>query len=430
MMEKAKKMRRSRGPRTRMISSPFCRMVVEDQRRRRLHPENTRLVARSVRTPCFGSSCLLLSPRPLTISRKLRRQSVIGLRAEPAGAAPIIYGPLRAHHSEEWLIAIRVHQRSPATAHQERGGEIDDVATAGGGGGQPEREDRVSLELNPKRFYRAWNRRLTFRDYLYFPSNNCNILLKNGMDGCLTSMCSRKECFISLNLIRTVMLWDQRAEKCQEPATAYDEQGLVFAICFCGYRPIRTFSVVEMYQMQDVVKFRIDWQNLCFGNFRWTRFTSLIHSPMAPVGIMYVAFCKLQYDDVIATYGTRAGFVTLCPSRLRFRGWQMSMLESVRSAKKCCWMSTISETLGYKMAPGSLMYGYCFFLNFILGFQTYQKIAVMLWKEIGVFLNLLRYYFSPGLQDLRGLSCCNFPWIGYPLGSQTLEVSSAPFALV
>ena len=29
------------------------------------------------------------------------------------------------------------------------------------------------------------------------------------------SLCSRKECFISGSLDRTVLLWDQRAEKCQ-----------------------------------------------------------------------------------------------------------------------------------------------------------------------------------------------------------------------
>ncbi|KAL6576478.1 hypothetical protein OROHE_000259 [Orobanche hederae] len=46
------------------------------------------------------------------------------------------------------------------------------------------------------------------------------------------SLCSRKECFISGSLDMTVLLWDQRAEKCQgllhvrgRPATAYDEQG-------------------------------------------------------------------------------------------------------------------------------------------------------------------------------------------------------------
>ncbi|KAB2618163.1 WEB family protein [Pyrus ussuriensis x Pyrus communis] len=53
------------------------------------------------------------------------------------------------------------------------------------------------------------------------------------------SLCSRKDCFNSGSLDRTVLLWDQRAEKCQgllcvqgRPATAYDDQGLVFAIAF------------------------------------------------------------------------------------------------------------------------------------------------------------------------------------------------------
>lgn len=61
------------------------------------------------------------------------------------------------------------------------------------------------------------------------------------------SLCARKECFISGSLDRTVLLWDQRAEKCQgllrvqgKPATAYDEQGVVFAIAFGGY--IRMFD--------------------------------------------------------------------------------------------------------------------------------------------------------------------------------------------
>lgn len=35
------------------------------------------------------------------------------------------------------------------------------------------------------------------------------------------SLCSRKDCFISGSLDRTVLLWDQRAEKCQVGALAY-----------------------------------------------------------------------------------------------------------------------------------------------------------------------------------------------------------------
>ncbi|KAK9217443.1 hypothetical protein WN943_006070 [Citrus x changshan-huyou] len=61
------------------------------------------------------------------------------------------------------------------------------------------------------------------------------------------SLCSSKDCFIYGSLHRTVLLWDQQAEKCQgllhvqgRPATAYNDQGHVFAVAFGGY--IRLFD--------------------------------------------------------------------------------------------------------------------------------------------------------------------------------------------
>ncbi|GAY33324.1 hypothetical protein CUMW_284080 [Citrus unshiu] len=55
----------------------------------------------------------------------------------------------------------------------------------------------------------------------------------------LLSLRSSKDCFISGSLDRSVLLWDQRAEKCQgllrvqgRPAAAYDDQGLVFGVAF------------------------------------------------------------------------------------------------------------------------------------------------------------------------------------------------------
>ncbi|XP_019153830.1 PREDICTED: WD repeat-containing protein 82-B-like [Ipomoea nil] len=90
------------------------------------------------------------------------------------------------------------------------------------------------------------------------------------------SMCSKKECFISGSLDQTVMLWDQRAEKCQgflrtqgRPAIAYDEQGFVFAIAFGGYirmfdackyekDPFEIFSVGGDVSNANVVKFSSD----------------------------------------------------------------------------------------------------------------------------------------------------------------------------
>ncbi|KAK4416814.1 protein ANTHESIS POMOTING FACTOR 1 [Sesamum alatum] len=186
-------------------------------------------------------------------------------------------------------------------------------------GGQPEREDKVSLELTEEILqsmevgmaFRDYNGRISSMDfhktssYLVTASDDESIRLydvasatclktinskkygvdlvsftshpttviyssKNGWDESLRllslhdnkylryfkghhdrvvslSLCSRKDCFISGSLDRTVLLWDQRAEKCQgllrvqgRPAAAYDDQGLVFAIAFGGY--IRMFD--------------------------------------------------------------------------------------------------------------------------------------------------------------------------------------------
>uniref|UniRef100_A0A6V7QTN4 Uncharacterized protein n=1 Tax=Ananas comosus var. bracteatus TaxID=296719 RepID=A0A6V7QTN4_ANACO len=55
------------------------------------------------------------------------------------------------------------------------------------------------------------------------------------------SLCPRKEYFISGSIDRTVLLWDQRAERAQgllrvqgRPAVSFDDQGLVFAIAYGG----------------------------------------------------------------------------------------------------------------------------------------------------------------------------------------------------
>ncbi|MBA0551635.1 hypothetical protein Golob_022511 [Gossypium lobatum] len=90
------------------------------------------------------------------------------------------------------------------------------------------------------------------------------------------SLNARNESFISGSLDRTVLLWDQRAEKCQgllrvqgRPAISYDDQGLVFAIAFGGYirmfdarmyekGPFEIFSVGGDVSDANVVKFSND----------------------------------------------------------------------------------------------------------------------------------------------------------------------------
>ncbi|XP_057251539.1 protein ANTHESIS POMOTING FACTOR 1 isoform X2 [Beta vulgaris subsp. vulgaris] len=90
------------------------------------------------------------------------------------------------------------------------------------------------------------------------------------------SLCARNEFFISGSMDRTVLLWDQRAEKCQgllrvqgRPATAYDDQGLVFSIAFGGYirlfdarkyekGPFEIYSVGGDFSDANVVKFSND----------------------------------------------------------------------------------------------------------------------------------------------------------------------------
>ncbi|XP_057417511.1 protein ANTHESIS POMOTING FACTOR 1 isoform X3 [Lotus japonicus] len=96
------------------------------------------------------------------------------------------------------------------------------------------------------------------------------------------SLCSRKDCFISGSLDRTVLLWDQRAEKCQgllhvqgRPAISYDDQGLVFAVAFGGcirmfdprmYEkgPFETFFVEGDISDANVVKFSNDGRLVLF----------------------------------------------------------------------------------------------------------------------------------------------------------------------
>ncbi|MCD9645160.1 hypothetical protein HAX54_033881 [Datura stramonium] len=181
------------------------------------------------------------------------------------------------------------------------------------------------------------------------------------------SLCSRKEYFISGSLDRTVLLWDQRAEKCQgllrvqgRPATAYDEQGVVFAIAFGGYirmfdtryyenGPFEIFSVGGDVSDANIVKFSNDGRLVLLttmdghihvlDSFRGTLLSTYNVQPVSSSSTLEASFSP---EGMFVISGSGDGSVY---------AW------SVRSGKEVAsWMSTDTEPPMIKWAPGSLMF--------------------------------------------------------------------------
>ncbi|GMY12221.1 protein ANTHESIS POMOTING FACTOR 1 [Fagus crenata] len=217
------------------------------------------------------------------------------------------------------------------------------------------------------------------------------------------SLCSRKECFISGSLDRTVLLWDQRAEKCQgllraqgRPATAYDEQGLVFAVAFGGYirmfdarkyerGPFDIFSVGGDTSDANVVKFSNDGRLMLLttmdghihvlDSFRGTLLStynvkpvssnSTLEASFSPEG-MFVIAGTVFISGILLLYQKEAagsdlaGAVNNIASNtglLDGSGDGSVYSWSVRSGKEVAsWMSTETEPPVIKWAPGSLMF--------------------------------------------------------------------------
>ncbi|KAK3017937.1 hypothetical protein RJ639_004026 [Escallonia herrerae] len=181
------------------------------------------------------------------------------------------------------------------------------------------------------------------------------------------SLCSRKECFISGSLDRTVLLWDQRADKCQgllrvqgRPATAYDDQGLVFAIAFGGYirmfdsrnyekGPFDIYPVGGDMSDANVVKFSSDGRLMLLttmdghihvlDSFRGTLLSTFNVKPVSSASTLEASFSP---EGLYVISGSGDGSVY---------AW------SVRTGKEAAsWMSTESEPPVIKWAPGSLMF--------------------------------------------------------------------------
>ncbi|VVB18358.1 unnamed protein product [Arabis nemorensis] len=181
------------------------------------------------------------------------------------------------------------------------------------------------------------------------------------------SLCSGGECFISGSLDRTVLLWDQRVEKCQgllrvqgRPAAAYDDQGLVFAIAFGGYirmfdarmyekGPFEIFSVGGDHSEANVVKFSNDGRLMLLttmdghihvlDSFRGTLLSTYSVKPVA------------EESTLDATFSPEGMFVVSGSGDGSTHAW------GVRSGKQVhSWMGHGSEPAVIKWAPGSPMF--------------------------------------------------------------------------
>ncbi|XP_037495387.1 protein ANTHESIS POMOTING FACTOR 1 isoform X4 [Jatropha curcas] len=250
-------------------------------------------------------------------------------------------------------------------------------------GTQSEREEKVSLELTEEilqsmeigMVFRDYNGRISSMDfhktssYLVTASDDESIRLYDVASATVVSLslCSRKECFISGSLDRTVLLWDQRAEKCQgllrvqgRPATAYDDQGLVFAIAFGGYirmfdsrkyekGPFDIFSVGGDVSDAHVVKFSNDGRLMLLttmdghihvlDSFRGTLLSTYNVKPVSTNSTLEASFSP---EGMFVASGSGDG---------RVHAW------SVRSGKEVVsWMTYETEPHVIKWAPGSLMF--------------------------------------------------------------------------
>lgn len=181
------------------------------------------------------------------------------------------------------------------------------------------------------------------------------------------SLCSRKECFISGSLDRTVLLWDQRADKCQgllrvqgRPATVYDDQGLVFAIASGGsvrmfdarkYEkgPFNVFSVGVEASDANSVKFSSDGRMLLLtsSDGRINVLDSFHGTLLSTFNVKPAS----SHSTLEASFSPEGTFVISGSGDGSVYAW------SIRSGKEVAsWMSTETEPPVIKWAPGGLMF--------------------------------------------------------------------------
>ncbi|KAK1322301.1 hypothetical protein QJS10_CPA03g02184 [Acorus calamus] len=208
-------------------------------------------------------------------------------------------------------------------------------------GGPSEREERVSMELTEE-IVKSMEPGAAFRDYtinskkygvdlVCFTSHPTTVLYssKNGWDELLLCHCVLEgNALSSGSLDRTVLLWDQRADKSQGP----------FDI----------FSVGGDDSEANVVKFSNDGRLMLLtttdghihilDSFRGTAMSTYNVKPVSASSTLEASFSP---DGAFVISGSGDGTVHV---------W------SVRSGKVACWPCTAFEPPVIKWAPSSLMF--------------------------------------------------------------------------
>ncbi|WVZ66798.1 hypothetical protein U9M48_015969 [Paspalum notatum var. saurae] len=180
------------------------------------------------------------------------------------------------------------------------------------------------------------------------------------------SFCSEKENFLSGSLDRTVLLWDQRAEKSQgllrvqgRPAISYDDQGMVFGVAYGGCirmfdarkfekGPFEIFSVGNDDTEAHVLKFSSDGRRMLLttkagrvhvlDSFHGNSIASYTVKPVLTNSTLEASFSP-DGNHIISGSGDGSVYA-----------W------NVRSGKVARWGSTDNEPPLVRWAPGSVMF--------------------------------------------------------------------------
>ncbi|RCV18289.1 hypothetical protein SETIT_3G288400v2 [Setaria italica] len=180
------------------------------------------------------------------------------------------------------------------------------------------------------------------------------------------SFCSEKENFLSGSIDRTVLLWDQRAEKSQgllrvqgRPAVSYDDQGMVFAVAYGGHirmfdarkfekGPFEIFSIGNDDSEAHVIKFSSDGRRILvttkagrvhvLDSFHGSSIASYNVKPVVTNSTLEASFSP-DGNHIISGSGDGSVYA-----------W------NVRSGKVARWGSTDNEPPLVRWAPGSLMF--------------------------------------------------------------------------